>query len=739
MDHPLRGLHGLKLDDATCSILSEHDNTFFGQNYVGNPSPPIPIPTNSAVLLGSNQKGNSHEDFDCSDVALKFITEMLLEEDIEEKTCMFQESSAALQAAEKSLYELIGEKYPPSLNHDPLPRLKQYHGSIDENLDLNCGSHSSCSSSSGGVNPHDSGGSCDSDENKSSRIISQSACQSSCSSEYSSGAPAGGFVDFAFSTDSISDIFTDRESALQFKKGFEEASKFIPNLASNGLPLKHLKVGTKNVVVKEEEKHVNDHSPDGSRGKKNPFPEDFDKEGNRSNKQSAVHSGSTVSSADFDMILLDSGQGQSALHVALQNGTGKNLQQNGQVTRSSAGKARGKKKGAKRNVVDLRTLLSLCAQAVAANDQRTANDLLNQIRQNASPTGDGMQRLANVFADGLEARLAGSGTQIFKAMILPTSAADVLKAYHLFLAACPFRGLSNFFSDKAIINVAEKAKRLHIVDFGILYGFQWPSLIQRLSSRPGGPPQLRITGIDLPQPGFRPAERVEETGRRLANYAKRFNVPFKFHAIAVKWETIKLEDLQIDRDDVLAVVSQYRLRNLLDETVVVESPRSIVLKLIRKMNPDVFIQGIVNGGYNAPFFITRFREALFHYSTLFDMLEANVPRDLPERMLFEREIFGREAMNVIACEGSERIERPETYKQWQMRIVRAGFRQLPLDKEMLITAREKPLGNTVLFFFSLEYGPLNLRDIKEWGLAAFYDNVANAVVSSSSYCYTNDK
>jgi hypothetical protein len=100
------------------------------------------------------------------------------------------------------------------------------------------------------------------------------------------------------------------------------------------------------------------------------------------------------------------------------------------------------------------------------------------------------------------------------------------------------------------------------------------------------------------------------------------------------WDTVQIEDLEIDRNEVLVVNSLFRLRNLLDETVVVESPRDTVLNLIRKMNPDVFIHGVVNGAYSVPFFITRFREALFHFSTLFDMLEANVPREVPERVLF---------------------------------------------------------------------------------------------------------
>ena len=40
-------------------------------------------------------------------------------------------------------------------------------------------------------------------------------------------------------------------------------------------------------------------------------------------------------------------------------------------------------------------------------------------------------------------------------------------------------------------------------------------------------------------------------------------------------------------------------------------------------------------------------------------------------------------MNVIACEGLERVERPESYKQWQVRNLRAGFKQLPIDEELL--------------------------------------------------------
>lgn len=645
--------------------------------------PPGPISSNLAPALSMYPHEDSPEESDFSDVVLEYISQMLMEEDMEEKTEMYQES-AALHAAEQSYYELLQEN-----SSSPPCDLIHYADHNHESHPLHCSYNSTTSGSTRSIRD------CDLLEYKSLHVASQSTSLPFHAPSNETGNVVDGFADSPVSILRDPEFSNESELVMQFKRGFEEASRFLPNanslnvdFESNTLSLKEGKAEAIGMVVKVDKK--NEYSSDGSRGKKNPFHEDVSLEEGKSNKLSAVYTESTVSSEMFDRHLLNCGQGEAALRETLQNRTIKIVQQNGQSKGSSGGKARGKRQGGKKDVVDLRTLLTHCAQAVAANDERTGDELLKQIRQHSSPMGDAMQRLAHYFADGLEARMAGYGTPIYRDLITkPASAADVLKAYNLYLDACPFKKLSNFFSNKTIMNVAEKATRLHIIDFGIHYGFQWPSLIQNLSSRPGGPPKLRITGIDLPQPGFRPAEMVEETGRRLANYAETNKVPFEFNAIAQTWDTIQIEDLKIDRDEVLVVNSVHRLRRLLDETVMVESPKDMVLKLIRKINPDVFTLAIVNGSYSAPFFLTRFREALFHFSTMFDMLETNAPHDAPERMLIEREIFGRQAMNVIACEGSERIERPETYKQWQVRNLRAGFTQLPLNQEIVKIAKDR--------------------------------------------------
>lgn len=352
--------------------------------------------------------------------------------------------------------------------------------------------------------------------------------------------------------------------------------------------------------------------------------------------------------------------------------------------------SRGKKPGKSKEIVDLRSLLIHCAQAVAANDNQGAQETLKQIRRHSSPEGDGNQRLAHYFTESLVARLSGTGGYLYTMLSSnKPSAAEILKAYHLYTVASPFIKASHYFSNQTILDVAHNVSSLHIVDFGILYGFQWPSLIQQLSNRPNGPPRLKITGIDFPQPGCDPAERIEETGRRLADYARSFGVPFVYQAIACKWEDVEPESLNLEDCEILIVNCIYRMKNLMDETLNVESPKNIVLSKIRRMNPCIFIEGVVNGSFGAPFFITRFKEALFHYSSLFDILEATVPRDHPERIVIEKEMWGREVLNVVACEGLERVERPEAYKQWQIRIQRSGFVQMGLNQMILSRARKK--------------------------------------------------
>ncbi|CAH1432097.1 unnamed protein product [Lactuca virosa] len=629
---------------------SRYRDSIYSQNFRGLHVPPLnnlPVPS-----MTPSPEDELHEDCDLSDAILGYISQVLMEEDMEDRSCMLQES-LDLQAAEKPFYEVLGKKYPPSpppwtssSSEGGLTSVDPHRESLDDFP------FSTQNTYSGYL--HDA-----------TNLHNLGPQNVSYTTSFGSSSSVNYNVDRGLDLDSpasTSDHCHENQMAWQFKKGVEEANKFLP--FSNKL-----------IVSSNGDVSL---SSTVSRVRKNPFGEDATdlEQQERTIKQAAIFPDSTLRSKELDLIFLSSmGEGKVALDSfrdTLRVEKCKDTLQDCEDTSLNQGKgkkgkskSRRRKQNMKKEVIDLRTLLITCAQAVASDDRRKANDLLKQIRQHASPFGDGTQRLAHCFADGLEARLAGNGSQIHKALVSKkTCAADYIKAYHLYMASSPFRKISNFASNRTIMDKSANASRVHIIDFGILYGFQWPTFIQRISEREGGPPRVKITGIEFPQPGFRPAQRIEETGQRLKAYAKSFNVEFEYFPIAKRWENVTVEDLMLDEGEFLVVNCMYRAKNLLDETVVVDSARNVVLNLIKKINPDIFIHGILNGSYNAPFFLTRFREALFHFSALFDMLETNVPRENPERALLEREIFGREALNVIACEGWDRSERPETYKQW---------------------------------------------------------------------------
>nr|XP_043621583.1 scarecrow-like protein 33 [Erigeron canadensis]XP_043621584.1 scarecrow-like protein 33 [Erigeron canadensis] len=646
---------------------------------------PSPVANHDSVRTMNSLPGmasqidSAHEEYDNS--VFKFLNHILVEENMEGKQSVYNNDPFALQATENSFYEALG-----SSNHrEPLrPPPLILVPNVQTPEEIVCGSSSEYSTcgSNNSVDPRwvrsDSF-----DTNSSVTQANSLECLPFRSSTTSVVNDVNDTMD-SINTHMLQHMFTDSESILQFKRGMEEASKFLPpsrpliidldkyNLPSGsppGVPVKVERVDTEN-------------SPNPLKGRKHfPLEDEYFEDERISKQPSAVNEDEEAELCKmFDQILLcTNAKGEPV------PGFGDHLPSHNNIKHVYNG-WNAPWTGNPSDNIDIRTLLIKCAQSIADDDHRIASEQLKKIRKHTSPSGNASERLAHIFALGLEARLSDTSSQLYtsqKATKIP--AADKLKPFQAYLSACPFVKNEVYYANKMILEAAWTSSTLHIVDFGIAYGFQWPILIKHLADRPGGPPKLRITGIEFPQPGFRPAEMVEETGRRLAIYCERFNVPFEYNALATQnWEMIKLEDLKLHRNEFLVVNSQARFENLLDEVNgTTDSPRDGVLKLIRDMKPDFFVHSVVNGSYSSPFFVTRFKEALFHYSSLFDMLDTILDRTNEHRQNFEMEFYGRQVMNVIACEGPQRVERPETYKQWQVRTSRAGFKPRRVNRDIV--------------------------------------------------------
>ncbi|KAG0530878.1 hypothetical protein BDA96_05G225100 [Sorghum bicolor] len=346
----------------------------------------------------------------------------------------------------------------------------------------------------------------------------------------------------------------------------------------------------------------------------------------------------------------------------------------------------GRIKAVRDNVVDIRRLLISCAQALAADNHMTARELLKKIKQHASATGDTTQRLAHCFAKGLEARILGTGSQLWQLLMLEyPSAVEFLKAYSLYSEACCFVNVTFIFSAMTIMQLMVGKNRLHIVDYGTRFGFQWTGLLRLLASKEGRLPEVKITIIARPKPICFRGEQIEKIGCRLMKCADELGLPsFKFHSIVKNWEDTSIMDLQTDTDEVLVVTDLFSFSILMEESIFFDapSPRDTVLNNIKKMRPDVFIQNVMNCSYGSCF-LSRFRETLFYYMALFDMLDTTMPRESESRLVLEKVLLGCYVFNGISCEGTDLLERPEKYNQWQTRNQRAGLRQLQLKSSIV--------------------------------------------------------
>ncbi|XP_022751693.1 DELLA protein SLR1-like [Durio zibethinus] len=318
-------------------------------------------------------------------------------------------------------------------------------------------------------------------------------------------------------------------------------------------------------------------------------------------------------------------------------------------------------------------MLMTCAECVQRGDLSLASSLIDDMQMLLTRVNTvcGIGKVAGHFIDALSHRIfqgigVGSinGGSVYENEIL----------YHHFYEACPYLKFAHFTANQAILEALEGHDCVHVVDFNLMHGLQWPALIQALALRPSGPPLLRLTGIGQPSPDGR--DSLREIGLRLAELARSVNVRFTFRGVAAsRLEDIKPWMLQVNPEEAVAVNSIMQLHRLLGSDSTRNCPIETVLSWIRSLNPKIMTVVEQEANHNQPGYLDRFTEALYYYSTLFDSLEACTVQ--PEKALAEIYIQ-REIANVVSCEGSARVERHEPLAKWRTRLSGAGFRALHL-------------------------------------------------------------
>ena len=331
---------------------------------------------------------------------------------------------------------------------------------------------------------------------------------------------------------------------------------------------------------------------------------------------------------------------------------------------------------------DLKGLLCACAKALAENDMMTTEWLISELRQMVSVSGDPLQRLGAYMLEGLVAKLASSGSSIYKALRCKEPASAELFSYmHFLYEICPYFKFGYMSANGAIADAVKDESTVHIIDFQIVQGAQWMILIHAFASRPGGPPRIRITGIDDSTSAYARGGGLEVVGLRLSRVAESCKVPFEFHAIDANGCEVQLEDLDVRPGEAVAVNFAMMLHHMPDESVGAQTPnhRDRLLRLTKSLSPKVVTLVEQEANTNTAPFYPRFVETLNYYMAVFESIDITLPREHKERINVEQHCLARDIVNLIACDGPERVERHELLGKWRSRFTMAGFQPYPLS------------------------------------------------------------
>ncbi|KAK5810665.1 scarecrow-like protein 18 [Gossypium arboreum] len=352
----------------------------------------------------------------------------------------------------------------------------------------------------------------------------------------------------------------------------------------------------------------------------------------------------------------------------------------------------------------MRQLLISCAELVSQSDFPAAIRLLSILSSSSSPSGDSIERLVHQFVKALSLRinrlhhhhhhhgLAGSSLMRMMNDInfpITSTAGPVNFDIDPSLQSCylslnqitPFIRFAHLTANQAILEAIQVGQQcIHIIDFDIMHGVQWPPLMQALAERSANthhpPPKLRITGTghDL--------NILHRTGDRLFKFAQSLGLRFEFHPLLVlnedpTWIATNFTSMvTILPDEALAVNCMLYLHRLLKD-----DSRDIRLFLhhIKALNPTVVTVAEREANHNHPLFLQRFVEALDYYTAIFDSLEATLPPNSRERLAVEQIWFGREIVDIVAAEGENRRERHERLETWEVILRSSGFINVPLS------------------------------------------------------------
>ncbi|CAN6861622.1 unnamed protein product [Brassica oleracea] len=243
---------------------------------------------------------------------------------------------------------------------------------------------------------------------------------------------------------------------------------------------------------------------------------------------------------------------------------------------------------------------------------------------------------------------------------------DVMLAFQMLQNMSPYINFGYLTATQAILEAVQYERRIHIVDYDITDGVQWPSLMQALVSRNTGPSaqHLRITALSRATNGKKSVAAVQEAGRRLTAFAESIGQPFSYHHGRMESDTFNPSSLKLVRGEAVVincVLHLPRFSHQPPNSIIsfLSEAKTLNPKLVTLVHEEVGLVG--NQG-----FLYRFMDLLHQFSAIFDSLEAGPARGFVERVIFGPWVSDWLTRIAITAE-------VESFASWPLWLATNGF------------------------------------------------------------------
>ncbi|CAN6551261.1 unnamed protein product [Malus baccata var. baccata] len=341
--------------------------------------------------------------------------------------------------------------------------------------------------------------------------------------------------------------------------------------------------------------------------------------------------------------------------------------------------------------VGLAHLLLACAEKVAKKQYGCAKKLQNLCDFLSSNSGNSVQRVVYYFSKALQQKTdretgkntsQGSESRDVATMHVEEAMAALSPSLMACFLEVPFFQVTEFAGIQAIVESVASTKKIHFVDLAIRTGAHCIVLMQALATRYECPIEmLKVTAV-----GVKSRKKIEDTGRRLAQFAEALKLPFTFKIAMVKdikdIKDIKEGIFELDTGEAVAVYCPLLLSSIMSQPNCLES----LMKALRSLNPRLMVVKEFEANHNSPIFINRFYEALFYYSAFFECLDACMDRGSALRMELEETYLSLDIKNIVASEDEERVNRRMKIDGWRSLFGKCGMVEADLSLSSLYQA-----------------------------------------------------